>query len=254
MARIDINCDMGESYGNFKIGNDSAIFPYITSCNIACGYHGGDPLHIEKTIQGALAYGVQIGAHPSYPDLVGFGRRNMQVPEEELRALVKYQIAALKGMVESLGGQLRYVKPHGALYNTAAQQDREATAIIRAIQEVDESLYLMGLAGSPIAQLAAERKIRFVAEAFADRKYMADGRLRSRSLTGAVIESPEEAAKQVVDIVLNQQVETYEGNYWTLEAQSICIHGDNPAAVAVLRAIDSQLAENGITKVAFSHA
>lgn len=254
MARIDINCDMGESYGNFKIGNDSAIFPYITSCNIACGFHGGDPLHIEKTIQGALAYGVQIGAHPSYPDLAGFGRRHMQIPEDELRALVKYQIAALKGMVESLGGQLRYVKPHGALYNTAAHQAKEAMAIIKAIQEVDESLYLMGLAGSPIEQLAAERKIPFVAEAFADRKYMADGRLRSRSKIGAVIDSPEEAAKQVVDIVLRRQVETYEGDYWALEAQSICIHGDNPAAVSVLQAIDRQLQENEIAKEAFKHA
>lgn len=254
MARIDINCDMGESYGNFKIGNDQAIFPYITSCNIACGFHGGDPLHIEKTIQGALAYGIQIGAHPSYPDLAGFGRRKMQIPEEELRALVKYQISALKGMVESLGGRLKYVKPHGALYNTAAHRTQEAMAIIRAIQEVDGSLYLMGLAGSPMEQLAREKQIPFVAEAFADRKYMADGRLRSRSEIGAVIDSPEEAAQQVVDIVLLQKVETYEGEPWALKAQSICIHGDNPAVVAVLQAIDSQLAENEITKVAFSHA
>ena len=127
-------------------------------------------------------------------------------------------------------------------------------AIIKAIQEVDQSLYLMGLAGSPLEQLAIEKEIPFVAEAFADRKYMADGRLRSRSKIGAVIDSPDEAAQQVVDIVLRQQVETYEGEPWTLKAQSICIHGDNPAAVAVLQAIDSQLAENDITKVAFSHA
>lgn len=253
MALIDINCDMGESYGNFKIGNDSAIFPYITSCNIACGFHGGDPLHIEKTIQGALAYGVQIGAHPSYPDLAGFGRRKMQIPGDELRALVKYQIAALKGMVESLGGKLQYVKPHGALYNTAAQQTTEALAIIKAIQEVDDSLYLMGLAGSPIAQLAAEKQIPFVAEAFADRKYMADGRLRSRSEIGAVIDSPTEAAQQVADIVLHKRVETYEGDHWSLEAQSICIHGDNPSAVAVLQAIDHRLEQEKITKVAFSN-
>ncbi|MBX2871294.1 MAG: LamB/YcsF family protein [Saprospiraceae bacterium] len=253
MARIDINCDMGESYGNFKIGKDSAIFPYITSCNIACGFHGGDPLHIEKTIKGALAYDVQIGAHPSYPDLAGFGRRNMQIPEEELRALVKYQISAIKGMVESLGGRLQYVKPHGALYNTAAHEAREAMAIIKAIQEVDDSLYLMGLAGSPIQELAAEQQIPFVAEAFADRKYMKDGRLRSRSAIGAVIESAEEAAQQVVDIVLQQRVETYEGEYWPLEAQSICIHGDNPAAVAVLQTIDQKLEQEKITKVGFTH-
>ncbi len=253
MARIDINCDMGESYGNFKIGNDSAIFPFITSCNIACGFHGGDPLHLEKTIKGALAYEVQIGAHPSYPDLAGFGRRKMQIPEEELRALVKYQIVALKGMVESLGGKLQYVKPHGALYNTAAHQAAEAMAIIRAIQEVDDSLYLMGLAGSPIQQLALQKQVPFIAEAFADRKYMEDGRLRSRSAIGAVIDSPAEAAQQVLDIVLNQRVETYEGDFWSLEAQSICIHGDNPAAVALLQAIDQSLAQAKITKVAFSN-
>lgn len=253
MARIDINCDMGESYGNFSIGNDKAIFPYITSCNIACGFHGGDPWHIEKTIQGALAYGVQIGAHPSYPDLAGFGRRKMQIKPDELRAIVKYQVAALKGMVESLGGKLTYVKPHGALYNTAAHQEDEALAIIKAIQEIDNELYLMGLAGSPIADLAQKLQIPFIAEAFADRKYMSDGKLRSRSEIGAVIDAPLQAAQQVVDIVLQNRVETYEGEIWPLQAQSICIHGDNPAAVAVLEAIDEQLSLNKITKSAFGN-
>ena len=157
-------------------------------------------------------------------------------------------------MVESLGGQLQYVKPHGALYNTAAHQPREAMAIIRAVQEVDESIYLMGLAGSPIQKLAAEKQIPFIAEAFADRKYMEDGRLRSRTEIGAVIDSPEEAAQQVADIVLKKEVETYDGSYWPLEAQSICIHGDNPAAVAVLQAIDKRLEQEHITKLAFSHA
>lgn len=254
MARIDLNCDMGESYGNFAIGNDLAIFPYITSCNIACGFHGGDPLHIEKTIQGALAYGLQIGAHPSYPDLAGFGRRKMQIKPEELKAIVKYQVAALKGLVESEGGRLSYVKPHGALYNTAAQEREEALAIIRAVQEIDSSLYLMGLAGSPIAQLAKQQDLPFVAEAFADRKYMSDGSLRARTEIGAVIESPREAAQQVIRIVRQQSVETYEGDSWPLKAQSICIHGDNPFAIPILEAIDEQLNENGIKKVAFADA
>jgi len=253
MARIDINCDMGESYGNFTIGNDKAIFPYITSCNIACGFHGGDPLHIEKTIQGALAYAVQIGAHPSYPDLAGFGRRKMQIKSDELRAIIKYQVAALKGMVESLGGKLTYVKPHGALYNTAAHQTEEAWAIIKAVQEIDSELYLMGLAGSPIADLAQKLQVPFIAEAFADRKYMSDGKLRSRSKIGAVIETPLEAAQQVVDIVLRNRVETYEGETWSLRAQSICIHGDNPSAVAILESIDEQLALNKITKASFGN-
>lgn len=250
--KIDINCDMGESFGNYTIGNDEKVFPYITSCNIACGFHGGDPWHIEKTIKGALAHGVQIGAHPSYPDLVGFGRRYMQIKAEELKAIVKYQVAALKGMTESLGGHLAYVKPHGALYNTAAKQKTEALAIIEAVQAIDSSLILMGLAGSPIEALAREMGIPFVAEAFADRKYMSDGSLRSRTLDEAVIEDPEKATAQVLSIVLNQRVQTYEGDSLPLNAQSVCIHGDNRQVEALLQAIDVGLTKAGILKTAFS--
>jgi len=250
--KIDINCDMGESFGNYTIGNDEKVFPYITSCNIACGFHGGDPLHIEKTIKGALAHGVQIGAHPSYPDLAGFGRRYMQIKADELKAIVKYQVAALKGMTESLGGQLAYVKPHGALYNTAAKQKTEALAIIEAVQAIDSSLILMGLAGSPIEALAREIGIPFVAEAFADRKYMSDGSLRSRTLDEAVIEDPEEATAQVLSIVLDQRVQTYEGSSLPLKAQSVCIHGDNRQVEALLQAIDVGLTKAGVLKTAFS--
>jgi len=250
--KIDINCDMGESFGNYTIGNDEKVFPYITSCNIACGFHGGDPLHIEKTIKGALAHGVQIGAHPSYPDLAGFGRRYMQIKADELKAIVKYQVAALKGMTESLGGQLAYVKPHGALYNTAAKQKTEALAIIEAVQAIDSSLILMGLAGSPIEALAREIGIPFVAEAFADRKYMSDGSLRSRTLDEAVIEDPKEATAQVLSIVLDQRVQTYEGSSLPLKAQSVCIHGDNRQVEALLQAIDVGLTKAGVLKTAFS--
>lgn len=250
--KIDINCDMGESFGNYTIGNDDKVFPYITSCNIACGFHGGDPLHIEKTIKGALAHGVQIGAHPSYPDLAGFGRRYMQIKADELKAIVKYQVAALKGMTESLGGQLAYVKPHGALYNTAAKQKMEALAVIEAVQAIDSSLILMGLAGSPIEALAKEMEIPFVAEAFADRTYMSDGSLRSRTLDEAVIEDPEKASAQVLSIVLDQSVQTYEGQSLPLQAQSICIHGDNRRVEALLQAIDVGLTKAGILKTTFS--
>ena len=124
MKKIDLNCDLGESYGRFKIGNDKALFPYLTSCNIACGFHGGDPLHLERTIEQALAHQLRIGAHPAYPDLMGFGRRKMQIPLDELSALIKYQVAALKGMLESAGGHLAYVKPHGALYNSMVQNEK----------------------------------------------------------------------------------------------------------------------------------
>lgn len=232
---IDINCDMGESYGRFKVGNDDLLFPYITSCNIACGFHGGDPLIIERTIKNALAHQVRIGAHPSYPDLVGFGRRKMQIPSDELRAMVKYQVAALKSLTESFGGRLEYVKPHGALYNTAASSEKETLAIIQAIREIDDNLALMGLAGSVMQRVANEQNMPFIAEAFADRKYMADGKLRSRSLEGAVIHDAEVAAQQVLSIVKKQEVESYEGVAISVKADSVCIHGDNVGAVGILK-------------------
>ena len=237
MPTININCDMGESYGHFKVGNDDAIFPYIDSCNIACGFHGGDPFHMEATIKKAIAHDVIIGAHPAYPDLAGFGRRKMQIPPKELKAILKYQIAAIKGMTESLGGQLAYVKPHGALYNTAASSREETTVIIDAIQSIDSQLSLMGLAGSVVEIMAKEQQIPFIAEAFADRKYNADGRLQSRQIEGAVIHDPQQSAAQVLSIIQKQQVVSASGTIVPIIAQSVCIHGDNPAAVVILKAI-----------------
>ena len=237
MPTININCDMGESYGHFKVGNDDAIFPYIDSCNIACGFHGGDPFHMEATIKKAIAHDVIIGAHPAYPDLAGFGRRKMQIPPKELKAILKYQIAAIKGMTESLGGQLAYVKPHGALYNTAASSREETTVIIDAIQSIDSQLSLMGLAGSVVEMMAKEQQIPFIAEAFADRKYTADGRLQSRQIEGAVIHDPQQSAAQVLSIIQKQQVVSASGTIVPIIAQSVCIHGDNPAAVVILKAI-----------------
>lgn len=251
MPTIDLNCDMGESYGRFQVGNDAAIFPYITSCNIACGFHSGDPLHIENTIKGALEHGVQIGAHPGYPDLQGFGRRRMQMQADELRAMVKYQIAALKGLTESFGGTLAYVKPHGALYNTAVDEVLVAITIIEAIQQIDPNLAFMGLAGSQMQTLAKAKGIRFIAEAFADRKYTAEGKLMSRSLEGSVIHAPEVAAEQVLSIAKNNSVETASGTILTLQAQSICIHGDNASAIAILETIQRKLSQHKINIQAF---
>ncbi|RMG27930.1 MAG: LamB/YcsF family protein [Bacteroidetes bacterium] len=236
-ALIDLNCDMGESYGRFQIGNDEAIFPYISSSNIACGFHGGDPLHIENTIRLALKHRVRIGAHPSYPDLSGFGRRKMHLPAAELEAVVKYQVAALKGMVESHGATLAYVKPHGALYNTAADEEETCRLIISAIQALDPRLALMGLAGSTMEQVARQQGIEFIAEAFADRTYTPQGRLLPRSQPHAVIYEPEQAVKQVLDIALRQHVLSAGGLMVPVHAQSICIHGDNPAAVPILQAL-----------------
>ena len=249
---IDLNCDMGESYGQFIVGNDQAIFPFITSCNIACGFHGGDPLHIENTIKLALKNNVQIGAHPSYPDLMGFGRRPIKMPLRELKSLIKYQIAAVKGLAESLGAEIKYVKPHGALYNSVAENKDEAYTLIDAIQSISAELALMGLAGSPIERIAKELEIKFISEAFADRRYTEEGRLQSRSIKGALITDPEEAARQVVAIAKNGEIELSEGKKVAIQAESFCIHGDNPNAEDLLKAITQSLKNESIQIKPFS--
>lgn len=243
---------MGESFGNFRVGNDDQIFPYITSANIACGFHGGDPVHMEKTLKQALLHDVKIGAHPGYPDLAGFGRRTMELGSEELTSIVKYQVAAIKGMAESLGGKLRYVKPHGALYNKASGDETVTRAIIKAIRSIDDTLIFMGLAGSIMEEIAKQQDIPFVAEAFADRKYEKNGRLMSRSKDGSVIGNAKEAAKQVLSIVRDQQVEVPDGSTIDVSAQSICIHGDNPIAVDILQEIQRELSAHGIHKESFA--
>jgi len=225
---------MGESYGNFKVGQDALIFPYINSCNIACGFHGGDPLTIENTIVNAIKYDLRIGAHPSYPDLAGFGRREMKIPRKELFSIIKYQVAALKGMVKSKGGKLSYVKPHGALYNKMATDLEEAKTVIYAIKEIDPRLSLMGLANTFLANISKELHIEFIPEAFADRRYNSDGTLVSRGLEGAVIEEPEAVLKQVKSIFNKGKTKSIEGDWININAETICIHGDNPFALDIL--------------------
>lgn len=251
MHSVDINCDMGESFGNYKIGNDKAIFPYITSSNIACGIHAGDPYHIEQTIDLALTHNVQIGAHPGYPDLQGFGRRVIPIALEELSSYIKYQVAALQGMVTSAGGKLAYVKPHGALYNEIANNKEVARTVYSAIKSIDPALKVMGLAGSHVKEILSEVGMEYVPEAFADRRYEVTGKLRSRSLPNAVIGDAKVAAQQVVSITLEQQAESLEGAKVPLSAKSFCIHGDNPAAIDILKQIDELLAQKGIEKRAF---
>lgn len=251
MSFVDINCDMGESYGNYSIGNDEAIFPHITSCNIACGMHAGDPYHIEKTIDLALKHKVQIGAHPGYPDLQGFGRRIISMRTAELSAFVKYQVAAVKGMVESKAGVLKYVKPHGALYNQMAKDIEVAQTVLAAIKCIDPELKVMGLAGSLVKEVAEGLGMEFVAEAFADRQYEADGSLRTRDLGHSVFDDPHQAAAQVVSICLEQKTKSLSGKDVNISAQSFCIHGDNPSAVNVLKAISRALEQNGIHKKPF---
>jgi len=237
MNSIDINCDLGESYGHFKMGNDDAIFPYISSCNIACGFHGGDPLQIENTIKKALKYEVQIGAHPSYPDLAGFGRRKIDLSHEELKAAIKYQIAALKGMVQSLGGELKYVKAHGALYNSIAHDEREAETFLSAVKEMDSNLAILGLAGSPFQNYCEDNGWQFLREGFLDRRYLQDGRLMARKEKGSVLESVQESIDQLKTIVNKETVETSSGTFIPMKVDSLCIHGDNPLAEHILKAI-----------------
>lgn len=251
MKSVDINCDMGESFGNFKVGNDEAIFPHITSCNIACGLHAGDPYHIEKTINLALAHNVQIGAHPGYPDLQGFGRRVLPMASAELSSFIKYQVAALQGMVASAGGELKYVKPHGALYNEIANNRVVAETVYSAIKSIDPSLKIMGLAGSHVEEILKEVGMEYIPEAFADRQYEANGKLRSRSLSNAVIQDDVLAAKQVVSIAKEHRTFSLDGVEVQLSAKSFCIHGDNPSVVNILRAIDSSLEQSNIVKKAF---
>jgi UPF0271 protein len=247
----DINCDMGESYGNRIIGNDEAIFPHITSCNIACGFHGGDPAHMDKTVRLALEHGVQIGAHPSYPDRENFGRKKMKIPPGELRAILQYQIGALCGMTAALGGRVRYVKPHGALYNTAAEDVPEARVIVEAVMSMRGELALMGLAGSAMEQVARDSGLFFIAEAFADRTYQANGTLVPRNIKGAVIDDPQAAAAQAVAVVIEHKVTTLSGEVIPVIARSICVHGDHPHTLAVLHGIDEAFKKHGIEKRAF---
>ncbi len=251
MNSIDINCDMGESFGNYIIGNDKAIFPFITSCNIACGIHAGDPYHIEKTIDLALEHKVQIGAHPGYPDLQGFGRRVLPMPQEELASFIKYQVSALQGMVTSAGGSLNYVKPHGALYNEIASNPTVAKTVYKAIKSINPELKVMGLAGSHVEEILSDLGMQYIPEAFADRRYETNGKLRSRSLNNSVIKDANVAAEQVLSITTKSVAYSLEGNSVSIKANSFCIHGDNPEAVGILQRIDELLSENGIEKKAF---
>jgi len=237
MNSIDINCDLGESYGHFKMGNDDAVFPHISSCNIACGFHGGDPLTINNTIKKALTYNVQIGAHPSYPDLAGFGRRKIVLSDEELKATVKYQISALKGMVESLGGELKYIKAHGALYNSIAHNEQEAETFLSAVKEINPDLAILGLFGSPFQEITESYGFKFIKEGFLDRQYQEDGRLMPRKEKGAVLNSIEDSVNQFISIAKKRVVKTPNGKQIPMKVDSLCIHGDNPLAENILKSI-----------------
>ncbi|MDX6041484.1 LamB/YcsF family protein [Scandinavium lactucae] len=248
---IDLNSDLGESYGQWRMGDDAAILPLISSANVACGFHAGSPAGILATLRAAQRLGVTVGAHVSYPDLVGFGRRNMDVASDELTADVIYQIGALQGLAAAAGTRVRYVKPHGALYNTIAHDERQARAVIDALLALDNSFSLVALAGSPLIGWAQASGIHTVAEAFADRAYHRNGTLVSRRAAGAVIHDPQEVARRVVQMVTEGGVTSVEGEFTVIRADSVCIHGDSPDAVEMTRQIRQRLDAEGILIRAF---
>jgi len=244
---IDINSDLGESFGAWRMGDDAAMLGIVTSANVACGFHAGDPAGILETLRGAAQRGVAVGAHVAYPDLVGFGRRNMDPTSQELVADVIYQIGALQGLATAAGTRVRYVKPHGALYNTIAQDERQANDVITALLALDPGLTLLALAGSPLVGWARARGLRVVAEAFADRAYNDDGSLVSRRLPGAVLHDADAIAERMLRLVQTGEVESVTGRSVPVQADSICVHGDSPGAVEMARRIRARLEQAGVT-------
>lgn len=251
MVSIDLNSDLGESFGAWSMGDDAAMLDIVSSANIACGFHAGDPAGLYKTVRDAVKRGVAIGAHVSYPDKVGFGRRDMDVAGDELTADVIYQIGALQGLAAAAGGRVTYVKPHGALYNRIANDPKQGQAVINGMKAVDPSLVLMGLANAPILELARSAGLSVVAEAFADRAYTPKGELVSRRAPGAVLHDEAEIADRMVQLARDGTLKAVDGSTIAIEARSICVHGDSPGAVAIARELRKRFEIEGIAIGAF---
>jgi UPF0271 protein len=245
-VRVDLNCDMGEGFGAYRIGVDEQILEYVTSANIACGFHAGDPSTMRRTVRMALEKQVAVGAHPGYPDLLGFGRRFLDATPEEVYDMTVYQIGALAAFVKAEGGKLHHVKPHGALYNTAARDPKIAEAIAEAVYRVDPELILFGLSGSALIEAGRRIGLRVANEVFADRTYQADGSLTPRSVAGALITDEEAAAEQVLSMVREGRVRTLQGTYVAVAADTICIHGDGPNAVGFAKRLGERLRQAGV--------
>jgi len=246
MPVIDLNCDLGESFGAYKIGLDEEVLPYVTSANIACGFHGGDPVVMEQTVALCKKYGVRAGAHPGFPDLAGFGRRNMSLTPNEVKPSVMYQIGALNAFCRVAGIRLCHVKPHGALYNMAANDYELAKAICQAIKEVDGSLVLLALSNSEMLRAAKDTGVSVASEVFADRAYERDGSLVPRSRKGAVIEDEELALKRVIRMAKEGVVEAIDGSTISIDADSVCVHGDGGKALEFVKRLREGFLEAGI--------
>lgn len=251
MKTIDLNSDLGESYGAWRMGDDAAMLEVVSSANVACGFHAGDPAGILRTVKAAAERGVAIGAHVSYPDLAGFGRRDMDIAPADLTADVVYQIGALSGLAAAVGSKVRYVKPHGALYNRIAVDAVQGAAVIAALKAVDPTLVLMGLAGAPILDQARAAGLAVVAEAYADRAYTPAGHLVPRREAGAVLHDASLIAARMVRLATEGVVEAIDGSVIRIDAQSLCVHGDSPGAVAIAREVRGRLEAAGIAIAPF---
>ncbi|EMY32245.1 LamB/YcsF family protein [Arthrobacter crystallopoietes BAB-32] len=252
MAIIDLNSDVGESFGNWKMGDDAAIFRSVSSANVACGFHAGDPSTIAQTCRDAVAGGVTIGAHVGYRDLAGFGRRFLDCTPTELADDVLYQMGALQALAQAAGAQIRYVKPHGALYNTIVHHEAQAQAVVDAVRAFGGDLPLLLLPGSVALAKAEAAGVRGVAEAFADRAYNPDGTLVSRREPGAVIHDADTVVGNMVRLAQTGKITAIDGSTITVEAESICVHGDTPGSVAMAAAVRAGLESAGVTVRSFA--
>lgn len=246
MKTIDLNCDMGEAFGNYDMPNDEKLMDYISSANIACGFHAGDPAIMQQTVTLAIKKGVAIGAHPGLPDLQGFGRREMKISPNEAYQLTMYQIGALSGFVKAAGSKLHHVKAHGALYNMAAKDTALAKAIVQAVLDFDSGLILYALAGSKMIAEAEKYGIATASEVFADRSYQDDGLLTPRSADHALINNEDDAISQVLGFALKQEVKSVNGNRIAVKAETVCLHGDGKHAVDFAELIAERLKKEGV--------
>lgn len=249
MYSIDLNSDLGESFGNYVMGEDEQILPYVTSANVACGFHAADPCVMKRTITLAKENGVEVGAHPGFPDLMGFGRRRMEISTEEMEAYILYQISAIGGMCHAAGVRLAHVKPHGALYNMASQDYRLAQAVCRAIASYDKNLIVMALSQSALLKAAQDMGLPVAREVFADRGYEEDGSLVDRKKEGALLTDVKQVIKRVIRMIKEQKVTAVTGKDIAIQADSLCVHGDGKEALAFVREINKALKEEGIAKV-----
>ncbi len=252
MPTVDLNADLAEGYGVWELGDDDAMLGIVTSANLACGFHAGNPIGLARTCRTAASRGVAIGAQVGYFDLAGFGRRRIEVAPAELTADVVYQIGALQALARAAGSTLGYVKPHGALYNTIITDREQARAVAAAVNSVDPGLPVLGLAGSVFFDEAGRLGLRTVAEAFADRAYRPDGTLVPRSEPGAVLHDPDEIAERVLSMVTTGQVTAGDGSVIDVAVESVCVHGDSPGATVIAAAVRKRLVDAGVDVTAFS--